>query len=293
LIVFQQVRETPKNYFAFTTYTPTVPQPVWQDEGVVSYEEVEVRKQKFVTIFTFKPKRTNQIRDILDNVGVKLTQFFGCDEIVSFTKKEPKESHVIYKTILKHRDSATHVSWSVPRGLEMDLNVSHSVEGARSRTAPERLKPVEQPKKPRNARRSEEIQAKRQRLCPVRLPEDLLEEDVPASQLSEQGQACAQALLGLSGDEPVVDGTLAVAEAEAPVVAEADLIQKLHAEIDKLKAVSDLKSQLISCMETRISELHTYNNALGAAKDARIADKDAYIAVQQQMIGLYKARANE
>jgi len=192
-----QSRDYPKNYFAFTTYTPTVLQSVWQTEGVIGYEEVKVRKQKFITIFTLKPKMINQIRCILDNVGLKLTQFFGCDEIVSFTKKEPKESHEIYKTILEHKQSDTYVSWNTPKGLEIDLNVSHAVQGARVSKAPERLKPVVEPKKPRNTRKNAscgEVQAKRQRFCRASEPEPYVTESdddiwVPMSQLSERGQA--------------------------------------------------------------------------------------------------------
>jgi len=186
---------------------------------------VEVRNQKFVAISTLKHKRTHQVKEILEHVGVKLTQFYGCDEIVSFTRAEPKESHVIYKTILEHKQSDTYVSWNTPKGLEIDLNVSHDVKGARVSKAPERLKPVVEPKKPRNTRKNVscgDAQAKRQRFCRASEPEpDVTESDddlwVPVSQLSERGQACARDLAALAS------AVEAEAAGEANVAVEANV----------------------------------------------------------------------
>jgi len=148
---------------------------------------VEVQSQKFVTLSSIKRKRTHQIRDILDRVGVKLTQLFGCD---------------------------------VPKGLEIDLNVPHAVQG---RAAPERLKPVVEPKRPRNARKNlsyEEVQAKRQRFCPVSQPADRYvtdsDDEVPVSH-SARRRSC-----------------------------------RPGREKDKLKAVDDVKNPLIAVQERQV-----------------------------------------
>jgi len=234
---------------------------------------VEVQSQKFVTLSSIKRKRTHQIRDILDRVGVKLTQLFGCDEIVSFSKAERNETQVIYKTILDHKDSDTYFSWNVPKGLEIDLNVPHAVQSTRARTAPERLKPTEEPKRLRNARKNpsnETVLAKRQRLCLASQPADRYatesDDEAPLSQLSEAG-ACD--LMALSGPvDPDVAVDLVAPPCDVPVVQAMPIrayyeamppdpvmvakIEKLKAENDRLKAMDDVKNQLIAVQERQI-----------------------------------------
>lgn len=128
--------------FAFTTYSDTISQREWEALGVVGYEEVEdPHKLKFVIINTLKPKRTKQIKEILDSLNIKLHKLTTePDDITSFTKKETSQESIFYKMIHGKRDSDTYKSWKVPKGLETELNCNVKAHGKRKRAPVDRFK---------------------------------------------------------------------------------------------------------------------------------------------------------
>ena len=152
-------QENNKQWWAFSCFASHLPsQELWMEHGITELLSFKAgNNQNFVLIKTGR-WRTGQVHTALDMLDLVPTAYMEFPKIIGFSQHEMYK-HEMVKLIKKAERSGndTFVHWSAAAAFkltkELTVNLKdpiHAPEGSqRERKAPERFKPVEEPKKPR------------------------------------------------------------------------------------------------------------------------------------------------
>ena len=225
-------------------------------------------KLKFVIINTLKPKRTKQIKEILDNLNIKLHKLTTePDDITSFTKKETSQESIFYKMINGKRDSDTFKSWKIPKGLESELSCPVKADGKRKSAPVNRYRvegdrPIVRAKVTGADFLAANYDTEPDSVCGS-------QEQIPVIQAVVQAAPVVEpVVLAAPAVEPVVQAAPAV----EPVVQAVWIPSpetNLEAEVEKLRAILAERDRLVEAQSKHIADKE---NQL-AEKNTQLIDK--------------------
>jgi hypothetical protein len=277
--------------------------------GIVKYEEAQDEHcLRYVLIKTLKPKRPNQIHNILNQLQIKPHKFStDSEDITTFSRKESMLDNIHYKTIQSKKDSDSYIGWQVVKGLEADLNFTIKADGPRKREVTQRFAPVVAPVKRRRVRQDPDeplneplSQPREEDVNIFRSAMGLMPDLQPMVQPEADPQPVVQPMVA---PQPAADPQPMVAPQPAadpqPMIAPqpaADpqpVVQPMVAPQPVVQAIDipDLNGGSVESMMFKVLNVVTSaKDETIAAKDAIIAAKDDIIAAKNETIRIFQSR---